>query len=133
MKTLRGTGEIVADDDGKWTDSPTPKSGGNTTQLKGFDARKRKIAGPNGVNRTPDIIAKNHSRIRVKQEWRTPNEYFEPNRQRPEAPKPHVKWDKRYDLTAPAEESKEQWSKKTPVKYTSPDSRDYRKGKINGN
>lgn len=47
---------IVADD--TFTGKPTPRSGGDKTQLKGFDGRDRVIAQPNGVNRTPDIISR---------------------------------------------------------------------------
>lgn len=35
----------------------TSHSGGEGTQLGGYDARNRTIANPNGANRTPDIIS----------------------------------------------------------------------------
>lgn len=44
-------------------DTPTPHSGGEGKQLKGHDARNRVIAGPNGVNRTPYIIASPGSHV----------------------------------------------------------------------
>jgi hypothetical protein len=42
---------------------PTKQSGGEGVQLGGFDGRDRIIAQPNGVNRTPDIIASPGSHV----------------------------------------------------------------------
>jgi hypothetical protein len=47
----------------KYAGKPISHSGGQGVQLGGFDARNRVIAQPNGVNRTPDIIASPGSHV----------------------------------------------------------------------
>ena len=60
---------------------PIKMSGGEKQQFRsGFDARKRVIAQPNGVNRTPDIIASPGSHVPVEKGWKkTPDDYSTPN------------------------------------------------------
>lgn len=56
---------------------PIPHSGGEGKALKGYDARQRTIAGPNGVNRTPDIIASPGPHVPTKKEsMATPFTHF---------------------------------------------------------
>ena len=75
----------------------TKQSGGEGAQLKGFDARNRVIAQPNGVNRTPDIIASPGSHVPQEKGWKkTPDDYETPNDSFMGNPVEPRKWTKKY-------------------------------------
>lgn len=74
----------------------TKHSGGENQQLKGFDARKRVISGPNGVNRTPDIISGPGKHVPAEKPWKkTPDNYSDPNSSFMGNPVEPKKWTKK--------------------------------------
>lgn len=79
--------EIMADDDGKWTDKPTPHSGGEGSQLKGFDARNRATT-PRKDRAGSHVPAAKESKA-------TPNSYFKKNDSKMGEPVSVKKWTKK--------------------------------------
>jgi hypothetical protein len=57
-----------------------PHSGGENSQLKGFDASDRVIASPTGATRTADIISRPGPHVPVEKPWTaTLSDYYEVN------------------------------------------------------
>ena len=59
----------------------TPRSGGENTQLKGYDATNRVAAKANGGTRTADILSRPGKHVPTDKGWHeTPADHFEVNR-----------------------------------------------------
>jgi hypothetical protein len=103
---------------------PVKHSGkGENVQLKGFDARDRKVHKENGALQTSDFLKRDPSRIQQKKESGSFEGVRAPNQQKPAVPAEPKKWYRKgYDLVAPAVAKKtgpnvnNLWKKATPVR-----------------
>ena len=68
--------------------NPIPHSGGEGTQLAGYDASNRVAAKANGGTRTADVIAQPGKHVPREKPWKTtPPDHFEPVAEYGRAPK----------------------------------------------
>jgi hypothetical protein len=97
---------ILADDDGKFNDKPTPLSG-PPHGLGGYDARNREIASASGGTVTAALLKRSGKHVPKEKPWvKTPYDYKKPLDSRMGEPVEVKKWTKKgYQMIAPATEA----------------------------